>query len=63
MFDLELISGMKKEEGGKGRNQSCTPVVKILSTKLDFLQTELILLIIVVIKRIQKRALVIFSNK
>ena len=26
MFDLELISGMKKEEGVKERNQLCTPV-------------------------------------
>ena len=26
MFDLQLISRMKKEKGGKERNQLCTPV-------------------------------------
>ena len=30
MFGLELISRMKKEEGGKGRNQSFTFVIKVL---------------------------------
>ena len=28
IYNLELISEMKKEEGGKERGQSCTPVVR-----------------------------------
>ena len=34
MFDLQLISRMKKEEGGKERNQMCNPLSD--STKLAY---------------------------